>query len=276
MKDFATTRKLRNVINDTATKNNNNSQTNTLSTSDINNEQHQSHSINDENIEKQKPIMTKSTKTKMTARKGKGSVKGNITISPEIDLLSVMTTEINTATIQSFTHPEQFTAVEQDSTSSLRNEENDDERRKSEPTTVDVSTTEEIETAESELKLKPESLQLQDSDESRSDDSIKEQNDGNNDSEVDHNQEEIPLETNTTEMDDLIVKEADDDVDSDDISLAFLEALTTKEIMSVIEDTMPVTDESEMELKNVSILTTNQKRQCEKIVIYRKYLKPLI
>ncbi|OZC11422.1 hypothetical protein X798_01279, partial [Onchocerca flexuosa] len=281
------------VINDTVTKSNNNGRSSILSASDTNDK---SHNNKDGIIEKQQPIVSKSAKAKVNARKGKESLKESITVAPETDLLSVITTKMNTATTQSSNHPKQLTAkhrmpseqskvehkgdsdvtlfdmpsnksndesmkqddnservTEQDSISSMKNEESD-VRRESESTIADVTTTKGTESAQNELKRKSESLQSE-KEESQTDDSVKERTDDNSDFEVDNNQSE----TSTIDMDDLSANETDEDIKrqySDDISVAFWEATTTKKEMPVVEEPVPITKESKVEMKNV--IATNQ------------------
>uniref|UniRef100_A0A8R1Y4J0 Uncharacterized protein n=1 Tax=Onchocerca volvulus TaxID=6282 RepID=A0A8R1Y4J0_ONCVO len=270
------------VINDSVAKSKNKGRSNPLSASDTNDK---SHNINDGIIEKQQPIISKSTKTKMNARKGKESLKESFTTAPEMDLLSVRTAKMNTATTQSFNHPKQLAAkhrmqseqskfehkddsdvtlvdmspnksndTEQDSISSLTHEEID-VRRESESTIVDATTTKETESAQNELKLKSESLQSE-QEESESDDSSKGRND--DDFEVDNNQSE----TSTIDMDDLSVNETDDDIKqqySDDISIAFLEATTTtKKVMPIVEEPISKREETKVEMKN--LLAINQEK----------------
>ncbi|VDK80351.1 unnamed protein product [Onchocerca ochengi] len=249
--DYSNAARVNTVINDSVAKSKNKGRNNPLSASDTNDK---SHNINDGIIEKQQPIISKSTKTKMNARKGKESLKESFTIAPEMDLLSVRTAKMNTATTQSFNHPKQLADTEQDSISSLTHEESD-VRRESESTIVDATTTKETESAQNELKLKSESLQSE-QEESESDDSSKGRND--DDFEVDNNQSE----TSTIDMDDLSVNETDDDIKqqySDDISIAFLEATTTtKKVMPIVEEPIPKREETKVEMKN--LLAINQEK----------------
>ncbi|VBB34497.1 unnamed protein product, partial [Acanthocheilonema viteae] len=95
------------VISENGTKNNNsNNQINTLSLSDTDDKLND---ITNGSIEKQGQVITKAPEAEISAEKENDSLKDSITTSPETDLLSVMTTMIDTAMMQSVNHPEQFT-----------------------------------------------------------------------------------------------------------------------------------------------------------------------
>ncbi|EFO17989.2 hypothetical protein LOAG_10510 [Loa loa] len=112
--------------------------------------------------------------------------------------------------------------IEQDSTLSLINEENDSEEFES--AIVDVATTEEIESVQSELESKSQQQQ------------------GEGELGIIHNEDEIQSEKNITEMDDMIdEEETDEDMkqeifDSDNTtSVTSLEAQTTKEMTEEVK-----------------------------------------
>ncbi|KAK6100488.1 EF hand family protein [Brugia pahangi] len=276
------------VISDSVTKsiNNNNKNNRTmLSMSGTDKEEQRSQAqITDKIIQNQQPIVTKSPKVEMNARKGKELLKQSIATSSDANLLSV-TTMMNTIMKQSVNHPEQFTEVdivndgdvtsvdmtanrnhdksiaqadgnekgtEQDPTLSMIHDGND--KQELESMVGDITTTEGMESVQSELELKSQSVQQED--ESESGDSIKEQNNDNDNLEVVHNQDEIQSETSTNDKSDMIVEEIDKNMEqrtSDNFPVASSDAQTTQEMVEIMDGSMPITDESKVEMKNISM-----------------------
>ncbi|VDO44537.1 unnamed protein product, partial [Brugia timori] len=142
--------------------------------------------------------------------------------------------------------------TEQDPTLSMIHDGND--KQELESMVGDITTTEGIESVQSELELKSQSVQQEG--DSESGDSIKEQNNDNDNLEVVHNQDEIQSETSTNDKSDMIVEEIDKNMEqraSDNFPVASSDAQTTQEMVEIMDGSMPITDESKVEMKNISM-----------------------